>query len=58
MSPEDDLLAAELAIGLLDPDEADAARQRLAAEPALASAKAAWDAIVAQALALTVYAAV
>lgn len=51
MSPEDDLLAAELAIGLLDPDEADAARQRLASEPALASAKAAWDAIVAQALA-------
>ena len=50
MSPDDDLLAAELAIGLLDPDAVDAAQQRLAAEPALAEAKAAWDAMIAQAL--------
>ena len=44
MSAEDDLdlLAAELALGLLDADEAAAARARLAQDPELAAAHARW----------------
>lgn len=36
MTDEDDILSAEIALGLLDGAEHDAARRRLAAEPALA----------------------
>lgn len=39
----DELLAAELAFGLLDPPERDAAERRLAAEPGLAAAHRRWQ---------------
>ena len=40
---DDDMLAAELAFGLLDGDEEAAARARIAAEPALAARLSRWD---------------
>jgi len=42
-SDEDDLLAAELALGLLDEDEAAAARERLRHDAAFAHAHARWQ---------------
>lgn len=42
MNEEDELLAAELALGLLDGPDADAARLRLAADPAMAARVAWW----------------
>lgn len=46
-SDEDDLLAAELALGLLDETEAAAARQRLRHDPAFAHAHTRWQAYAA-----------
>jgi anti-sigma-K factor RskA len=46
-SDEDDLLAAELALGLLDETEAAAARQRLRHDAAFAHAHARWQAYAA-----------
>jgi anti-sigma-K factor RskA len=42
LSPDDEMLAAELALGLLDGDERTAVAARTAAEPALAAAHARW----------------
>ena len=42
MNDDDDILAAEVALGLLDGGEAEAARRRVAADPALASRVEWW----------------